>query len=162
MKKQESQNPKECSDSDEEFVSDEEVTVEELPQPKNGKDFINNINAVYNNREKNRKKNNNKPRNTSFEVLGHTPIGFGKLKGQPHSALLLKENNKYAKWVVDQGPEFRYNSTRSWLINALERKSLTKAQFQAIQKKTLYDCSLDEIDQYVEHIRKFRKKSQKF
>lgn len=58
-------------------------------------------------------KNEKKP----FIINDTTPIGFGKLKGQPHKELLSKKNSKYAKWINDQGPEFRYKDTWKWLYN---------------------------------------------
>ena len=50
-------------------------------------------------------------------ITASTPIPFGKLKGKPHSDLLLGNNSKYAEWIVGQGPEFRYNLTRQWIID---------------------------------------------
>jgi hypothetical protein len=56
----------------------------------------------------------------SFLIFPNTPIGFGKLKSHPHSDLLMKENADYAKWIFNQGSEFRYNSTRQWLMDNLK------------------------------------------
>lgn len=52
----------------------------------------------------------------SFTVNGNTLIGWGKLKGKPHSSFLKKENENYKNWVLNQGSEFRYNSSRNWII----------------------------------------------
>jgi len=90
---------------------------------------------------------------TPFNVTSNTPIGFGKLKGKPHNDLLLSDNAKYAKWIIDQGEEFRYSSTRDWLMKAMDRKKLTKAQFEALKVKPLEKCSTEEIDQYFEYLK---------
>lgn len=56
---------------------------------------------------------------TPFVVNDKTPIGFGKLKGKPHSILLEPAWSSYSKWICNQGPEFRYSSTRDWLMTQL-------------------------------------------
>lgn len=88
-----------------------------------------------------------------FTVSGNTPLGFGKLKGKPHNDLLLPDNAKYAKWILDQGEGFRYNSTREWVMKALERKKLTKKEFEALKVKPLEQCSTEEIEQYFEYLK---------
>lgn len=55
--------------------------------------------------------------NDSFTVSGNTPIGWGKFKGRRHVELLLKENEGYKRWIVNQGPEFRYKATRDWILS---------------------------------------------
>ena len=47
----------------------------------------------------------------------NTIISFGKLKGQPYSALLLRENAEYSKWIIAQGVHFKYKDTRQWIID---------------------------------------------
>jgi len=51
-----------------------------------------------------------------FVIHGSTPIKFGKLKGRPHKELLDPCNSKYAKWIKDQGSEFRYKETRDFVV----------------------------------------------
>lgn len=90
---------------------------------------------------------------TPFNVTGNTPIGFGKFRGKPHNDLLLSDNAKYAKWMIDQGEGFRYSSSRAWLMKAMDRKKLTKAQFEALKVKPLEKCSTEEIDQYFQYLK---------
>lgn len=51
-----------------------------------------------------------------FIINENTKIGFGKLKGKSHSALLQKENERYKNWIVSQGELFRYANTREWIL----------------------------------------------
>ena len=54
-----------------------------------------------------------------------TLIGFGKLKGRKHLSLIFKDNAKYAKWIIDQGHDFRYGTTRQYIIdNLVKRKDV--------------------------------------
>jgi hypothetical protein len=52
-----------------------------------------------------------------FTIHSNTCIGFGKLKGLPHSTLLLPEHLEYSRWILSQGEEFRYNDTRQWILD---------------------------------------------
>ena len=52
-----------------------------------------------------------------FIIHENTKIGFGKLKGQPHSVFFLKENERYKTWIINQGDEFRYADTRQWILD---------------------------------------------
>ena len=54
----------------------------------------------------------------TFLVHNKTPVGFGKLKGKPHSDFLLPSNARYRQWVIDQGSEFRYKDTRNYILKA--------------------------------------------
>tara|TARA_R110002012_G_scaffold121494_4_gene270984 strand:- start:1917 stop:2279 length:363 start_codon:yes stop_codon:yes gene_type:complete len=56
-----------------------------------------------------------------YEVNDHSPIGFGKMRGKPHNDLLKKENKKYAEWIMNQGEDFRYSSTRDYIIDNLDK-----------------------------------------
>ena len=56
-----------------------------------------------------------------YVVNSASPIGFGKLKGKPHSALLLSDNEKYSKWIIDQGEEFRYKATRDYILENMDK-----------------------------------------
>jgi hypothetical protein len=51
-----------------------------------------------------------------FKVKDDTPIGFGKLRGKPHKELLKTTNENYKKWIIDQGPEFKYCLTRNYIL----------------------------------------------
>ena len=57
---------------------------------------------------------------TPFVVNSASPIGFGKLKGKPHSAFLLTDNKKYSQWIIDQGEDFRYKATREYIISNMD------------------------------------------
>ena len=52
-----------------------------------------------------------------FIIHENTKIGFGKLKGRPHGDFLLKENERYKTWIINQGEEFRYADTRQWILD---------------------------------------------
>ena len=53
---------------------------------------------------------------TVFVCYDTTPIIFGKLKGKHHSILKQPEWKKYCQWVVKQGNEFRYQPTRTYIL----------------------------------------------
>lgn len=58
-----------------------------------------------------------------FKVTDETPIGFGKLRGKPHSTLLQPEWNDYCVWLIDQSDkpsDFRYQSTRKYVLDRCE------------------------------------------
>ena len=55
-----------------------------------------------------------------FEVNDDTPIGFGKLRGKPHKELLKGINDNYRKWIIDQGPEFKYALTRQYILDNMK------------------------------------------
>lgn len=84
-------------------------------------------------------KNEKKP----FIINETTPIGFGKLKGQSHKELLSKKNSKYAKWIIDQGPEFRYKDTWAWIIN--NNKNKNKSNMDEDSDAFFEDDILDSI-----------------
>lgn len=54
---------------------------------------------------------------TEFVCYDDTLIGWGKLKGKPHSILKQEEWGDYARWCVDQGESFKCKSTQSYIIN---------------------------------------------
>jgi hypothetical protein len=74
----------------------------------------------------------------SYNVTEKSPIGFGKFKNQPHLVLLKPSNQKYAQWIIDQGPEFRYVDTRNWLQFKLDGavKDLTLPEFMELLEVT--------------------------
>ena len=53
---------------------------------------------------------------TVFVCYDSTPIIFGKLKGKNHDILKQPEWKKYCQWVVKQGDEFRYQPTRTYIL----------------------------------------------
>ena len=61
----------------------------------------------------------------SFVAKDTTKIGFGKLKGQPHSDLLLMKNEGYRAWILDQGPNFKFYGTYNYLKNSPPRLGMT-------------------------------------
>jgi hypothetical protein len=54
---------------------------------------------------------------TPFEVHDNTPIGFGKLKGKPHSILQNPEWKSYCGWMMNQSnnPDWRFTSTTDYI-----------------------------------------------
>ena len=56
------------------------------------------------------------PRNTEYQVTDNSPIGFGKLKSKSHLVLKNPEWKSYCQWIIKQGSEFRYNSTRDYIL----------------------------------------------
>ena len=48
-----------------------------------------------------------------FIAHDNTKIGFGKLKGQPHSVLKLPENSNYLSWIVNQ-EDFFFVGTQAY------------------------------------------------
>ena len=60
---------------------------------------------------------------TPFLVNGNTTIPFGKFRSKPHSILLLEENSKYVDWIIKQGEDFKYSSSRQWLMDSIANKA---------------------------------------
>ena len=54
-----------------------------------------------------------------FICYDHTKIGFGKLRGQPHSDLMLPENMNYRHWIIRSDTTFKYISTRDYILRKL-------------------------------------------
>ena len=52
-----------------------------------------------------------------FVCYDNTPIIFGKLKGKNHSILKQKEWANYCEWIIRQGSEFKYQGTRTYIID---------------------------------------------
>jgi len=48
-----------------------------------------------------------------FIITDNSKVGFGKYKGQPHSALNADVN--YKKWLLAQ-KDFKFNDTRNYII----------------------------------------------
>lgn len=72
---------------------------------------------------KSKKSTEKKVYTEDYKVVDDTPIGFGKLKGKPHSTLLQDEWNDYCVWLIDQSSdpsEFRYQSTRKYVLDRCE------------------------------------------
>jgi hypothetical protein len=67
-----------------------------------------------------------------FVIHAKTPIGWGKLKGKPHSAYLDSRNSSYATWIIDQGPDFRYADSRAFILANMSDvvRELTPSQFE--------------------------------
>ena len=93
-------------------------------------------------------------RKKEFQVHGHTRIGWGKLKGQPHSAFLEPTNKSYARWVVNQGDEFRYTNSRKWVLENLDvTKELTPSEWEYLI--SLERELTEEEEKSVEHFNDF-------
>jgi len=63
-------------------------------------------------------------RTSDFDVTDRTPIGFGKYKNEPHSIFKNPTDKKilsYMRWIENQGEEFRYSSTRDYIIEQSEK-----------------------------------------
>lgn len=54
-----------------------------------------------------------------FVCYDNTPIIFGKLKGKNHSILKQPEWANYCEWIIRQGSEFKYQGTRTYIIDNL-------------------------------------------
>lgn len=54
---------------------------------------------------------------SKFVCHDKTPIIFGKLKGKPHSILKQEEWKDYGLWIVNQGEDFKYPSTRKYILD---------------------------------------------
>ena len=78
-------------------------------------------------------------RKNKFAVSANTKVGWGKLKGQPHSAFLAAKNRAYAQWVIDQGEAFRYSNTRTWLLDnlSLMEKDIGNIPIKKLSKKQI-------------------------
>ena len=82
-----------------------------------------------------------------FTVNENTKIGFGKLKGQPHSVLFQKHNENYKRWIVNQGPEFRYKNTRDWLVSFQDEDENGRSVLKVFTRS----CDLDEQNEEFFH-----------
>jgi hypothetical protein len=67
-----------------------------------------------------------------FKIHPASPVGFGKLKGKPHSDLLKPDNTEYAKWIINQTELFRYNTTRVWLMENIKEGNKQKKYYTII------------------------------
>lgn len=56
----------------------------------------------------------------SYNIDNDTPIGFGKLKGKPHKDLLKQCNENYRDWIINQGVDFKYSSTRQYILDNIK------------------------------------------
>lgn len=81
-------------------------------------------------------------KNTDFVVSDKTPVGWGKLKGKPHSAFLSPLHASYAQWILDQGPEFRYHSSRDYIL--AHQASVVKEQNILQDKRPVAQSGLRE------------------
>jgi hypothetical protein len=81
------------------------------------------------------KKEQTKEQTKEYTVSGNTLIGWGKLKGKPHSAFLQRENENYKNWVLNQGDEFRYANTRDWILKQKHGKEPNNIQITANEKQ---------------------------
>ena len=57
---------------------------------------------------------------TVFVCYDNTPIIFGKLKGKHHSILKQPEWANYCEWIIKQGAEFKYQGTRTYIIDNVD------------------------------------------
>ena len=57
---------------------------------------------------------------TVFVCYDTTPIIFGKLKGKHHSILKQAEWANYCEWIIKQGGEFKYQGTRTYIIDNVD------------------------------------------
>ena len=57
---------------------------------------------------------------TVFVCYDNTPIIFGKLKGKHHSILKQPEWANYCEWIIKQGEEFKYQGTRTYIIDNVD------------------------------------------
>ena len=57
-----------------------------------------------------------------FVCYDDTPIIFGKLKGKKHSILKQPEWVNYCEWIIRQGSDFKYQSTRTYIIENVKIK----------------------------------------
>ena len=73
----------------------------------------------------------------TYDVDSDTLIGFGKLKGKPHRELLKTINEQYADWIIKQGSEFKYNTTRDYIIKNKSDGEHIEIE-DCIQKMVLY------------------------
>lgn len=91
----------------------------------------------------------------TFTINKNTPIGWGKHKGKPHSDLLLPENKSYAKWICDQGSDFRYSSSRDWIIANQKNtvQELTPSEWKRLT--TVKRELTEEEEKSVDHFNKF-------
>lgn len=76
-----------------------------------------------------------KEQTKEYTVSGNTLIGWGKLKGKPHSSFLQRENENYKNWVLNQGDEFRYANTRDWILKQNHGKEPNNIQITANEKQ---------------------------
>lgn len=81
-----------------------------------------------------------------YRVTALTKVGWGKLKGKPHSEFLKKENRKYSQWVINQGDDFRYSNTRNWIIQNLEKQCTEN--LDAIGATPIKDLTLEQIENW--------------
>ena len=82
-----------------------------------------------------------------YNVTSFTKIGWGKLKGLPHSEFLKKENANYTRWVVNQGDEFRYNNSRNWILQNLEIQYTE--DINVVGNKPIKDLTFEQIEDWV-------------
>jgi hypothetical protein len=98
----------------------------------------------------------NKP---AFVVHAKTLIRWGKLKGQPHSALLLSQNANYCKWILDQGPEFRYHSSRQYIVDNVSDvvQELTPSEFDHLStvERELTDTEQKRVSHFEAYLEKW-------
>jgi hypothetical protein len=57
---------------------------------------------------------------TVFICYDNTPIIFGKLKEKHHSILKQPEWANYCEWIIKQGAEFKYQGTRTYIIDNVD------------------------------------------
>lgn len=82
-----------------------------------------------------------------YRVTGLSKVGWGKLKGQKHTAFLKEENRNYANWVINQGSDFRYSNTRNWLLKNLEKK--VRDDLASIGGTPIKDLTLEQVENWV-------------
>lgn len=115
----------------------EKTITKEKELSKNTSDYLSS--EEYLTDEENKEKEKEKV-TSKFIISENTRVGWGKLRGQNHSAFLKPKNRSYAQWVIDQGDGFRYNNSRKWILDNIKRleqdignipiKLLSKEQIQ--------------------------------
>ena len=92
-----------------------------------------------------------------FVIHDRTKIGFGKLRGKPHMALLERGNRQYAEWILSQGEDFKYSDTRTYILNNISNDiihDLTFPKYMSLKrKKTLSDIERRQVKEFEAEIR---------